>query len=341
MGSRYLSALAAAAALGLGCDAALPEVETARFACVDDAPLDDEVLPCGPEGWCVAGGCAPRLGCVEPDRTVGCTPPPSSGMSGPTPTRCEPVIAEGLAAVRCEPGLWTATQTSTRPANFEACDCPDGLHCVAFVGDAAARDPYAPDLRFLPDGGPLLSGESPERRTCVRACSEEDNCSAAHTCRPAAVERASSGQDRRRDTIAVCFPDLIAETSSTSSVAQPIADACRRTADCGTGEACQYRVDDVPDHPIEPIGAQTWSGRVAMVPHCVERVDSQQREANRPCTSGTDCLSGVCGGNARCRAPCDPADPAVPCERRNCVEEQVERTTGSGVIVDRVFVCDL
>ncbi|MEL6184909.1 MAG: hypothetical protein AAFU79_09820 [Myxococcota bacterium] len=323
-----------------GCDASLPVVETSRFACVDDEPFDDNILPCGPEGWCVEGGCAPRLGCTEAGRSEGCTPP-SAGGSGTSPTRCEPVFGSGFTAVRCEPGLWTPTQTSTRPADFAACSCPDGLHCVAFVGDGVSADGYAPDLRVLLGGGPALPGEVPERRTCVRACSVEDNCPAQHSCRPAAVERMPASEDRRRDTIAVCYPDLIAETSSTSSVAQPISDACRSTAECDRGQACQYRVDDVLDHPEEPIGSQTWGVRKALVPHCVERLDSQQREANRPCTSGTDCLSGVCGATARCRAPCDPENPAVPCERRSCVEETVERTTGTEVIVDRVFVCEL
>ncbi len=229
--------------------------------------------------------------------------------------------------MRCEGGA--ATETSTRPADGLTCACPDGLHCVAYLDRA---DP-APDLRYLPEGGPAPGPEIADRRMCVRACSEEGNCSADHTCRPAAVTRA----DGRLDAIAVCYPNVLTETSTTTRVVQPIPGVCRQDRDCGPGSVCQVQLDVVPDHPVAPFGA-AWGRRLAMVSRCASRTGLQLRDPPSACTLGSECSTGVCAGG-RCRVPCDPAD-VTSCGRRICRGEVVERLADGRRVGDRVHICE-
>lgn len=324
------TALCAAAVLSGACDLTLPQVAPERFACEDDVSLDNDRLPCGPEYWCVENACTPRLGCIEGD-LLGCDP---------ELRRCEPVVTDLVSAVRCEGGVHT--ETSTRPMAPDRCDCPDGLHCVAYLeGPDVAGDDYAPDLRFLPEGGAAPGQEVLERRLCVRACSEEDNCPGNHTCRPALVEGPALIETRgvERNTIAVCYPNVLAETSSTSTVTQPIQGVCQQAADCADMEVCRYAVDRVQDHPVAPIGA-SWDESFALVARCASRSGVQLREVGFVCTAGNECQTGICVG-MRCRAPCDPLRPEEGCDRRNCREEEVLRRTMTGaVVVDRLFACE-
>lgn len=332
-------------ALTSACGQALPEVEPSRFACENDAPLEGGLFPCGASHWCaedltrpgsVLGTCAPRLGCVEPELGFpGCDP---------DRRRCEPVVTPYLAAVRCEGGRHTST--STRPADPSACACPDGLHCVAYleggVEGGAAGDPFQPDLRFLPSGGAAPGPERPERRLCVRACSEEDNCPPGHTCRPARVEGPGLATERGldRNTIAVCYPDLIPETSTTSQVAQPRRGLCRDALDCPAMESCGYELEPVLDHPVAPIGS-AWGERLAFVARCAVR--SGRVGAGLGCTSGQECDSGVCL-RRDCVRPCDPAAPERACGQRVCIETRVMRSIARGDavidVVDWVSVCE-
>lgn len=321
------AAIANAAVLVLwtaaACDATLPDVAPARFACTDDLPLSGGELPCGADARCAEGLCRPRLGCDEVDGFEGCRR---------EVRRCEPVVTEALAAVRCEGGIHT--QTSTRPTSFETCDCPDGLHCVAFVDSATVGAADRPlDLRFLPSGGAALPGETPERRLCVRACSVEENCSANHTCRPAALERSGGGGDPRRDNLAVCYPDILPETSTVTPTIQVVTGACQQAEDCPGAETCEYRVVVVPPHPRAP--SEDWRGRRALVARCI----LDNRLGQPSCTDGNNCRSGICV-DGRCRAPCDPRAPQVACGNNNCVEREAERGTPTGPVVDRVRICD-
>lgn len=318
-----------------GCER-LPEVDPSAFACVDDQPLEDGRFPCGASHWCVEGACAPRLGCgvVSTERgPAACNDPGADPETDPI-RRCEPVLTPEVAAVRCERGI--ATSTTARPEDPVACDCPDGLHCVAWIGLPDPDDPeegFLPslDLRLLPSGGPRLPREVEAGRLCVRACSAEGNCPAAHTCRPALVERGRPPGSR--DTVAVCYPDIVPSTSTTSPAPQPLPRACLRDADCDDA-TCRYDVVRVPDHPAVALGEVWDHGAVAAA--CGPGVDP---DPGQTCTVGRECASGICI-RSRCRVPCDPASPAVPCRRRRCVAEAVARRTTDRTVRDRVFVCE-
>lgn len=315
-------------AVGFAACDGLPDVQPPNFACVDDQPLDDGSLPCGPGHHCVDGACVSRLDCQDPEASLpGCKRVVVSGVVRQV-ERCEPIRTELLSALQCVGGTFETTEgvvTSTRPANFQACDCEAGYQCVTWLEGPGL------DLRWLPEGGDPPGPERMEARYCAAACSQEANCGPNQTCRPTAT----AGTDgEARDTIAFCYPDFIVPTSSTSTVVQPIEGTCRHAADCGVGQGCRFNVEATADHPTHPIGADFWGGRAALIGRCA---DTQPGPI--ACERGEECFSGLCG-DGRCRVPCDPGAPEAACGRRLCLPASFERATVDGPVLDEVFVCE-
>lgn len=316
-----------------GCDAALPEVDPTRFACVDDREIGDGKLPCPEAQFCFEQQCTDRWSCDDrTDGNPGCRP---------DTTRCEPIFNARTSAARCLSGVHTSTTVIPDPV--ESCDCPDGLHCVAF---AAGYDDGAYPLFMLPEGGPLpaaelgLAGERVERRRCVRACSSEINCPADHTCRPAVVvsEAVRLGVEPLRNTIGACYPNTLVDTSTTTPPEQPDPDACRQTADCEEpNRGCRARLSAVRDHPDPrfPAGA-ALGGNDALLTRCETAVSGQSA-----CAVGEEvnCASGVCF-DGRCSVLCDPQDPITACQNNTCRPTRVTRTRPDGTVAtDDVFIC--
>ena len=119
------------------CTTELPAIDPAKLACTGDTPLASGALPCPDTHYCGAlearvgaaptpEACLPRFDCRIPLATRdGCDP------EGLRQQRCDAVINEETAAVRCFNG--THTSTSAIPPASGACDCPDGTYCVAWL----------------------------------------------------------------------------------------------------------------------------------------------------------------------------------------------------------------
>ena len=305
----------------LGCTAELPNVDPLRFACEDDALFGGNT-PCGSDGYCLEGLCAERLGCNLPSGTPGCTGPADPGIpiANTDPTRCDAVLGASSVAVRCQSGVHTVS--STRPRDFDRCDCAvdpavpeaEQLLCATLAG--LPGDGGYP-LYVLPEGGPLPSAELgvadelDEARMCVRGCASDANCPASHTCRPAAVvnDNLLGGIDAQRQVLGVCYPNIVVPTSSTATVVQPDPDVCAKPQDCGEDNdvvTCSLRIFDVPDHPETPIG-EAWSERRAFVGRCINR-GTLLTEGTGCAESAASCASGVCF-RGRCARICDPNEP--------------------------------
>lgn len=314
-------------ALSTACSFDLPNVPPERFACIEEAPAPDGLLPCPESHWCVEGDCLPRFSCdTEQTGRPGCTF---------ASTRCEPVVTPYSSAVRCESGIHTSTSAR---ASSSACGCADGLHCVAFAAEGASTS-YP--LYLLPEGGALESvdAEVEDWRMCLRACSSEANCPANHTCRLAAVDDAAAraSDERGRFTVGVCFPEEIV-TSSVALEMQPQPDACQASSECpaGTNQGCVYSVETVADHPDVPAG-EAWDN-AAIVGRC-DGFSSGLVEVGIGCLMGSNCKTGLCV-NGRCALPCNPRTPLL-CPTSRCAAREVERNRGNlPPVVDSVFVCD-
>lgn len=307
---------------GAACLSDLPEVEPPAFACLDDAPLEGGELPCGPAHRCENEVCVPRLDCADQGGGFG---------TCPDLTRCEVVSDAYLSSVQCLSGIHVAT--STRPSTPFNCSCPEGLICAAYMnGPDLSGTAFAPDLRVLPSGGAAPGVEVQARRMCVRACSGEADCTAGHTCRPALVEGpgVSTTRGLERNTVGVCYPDVIPETSATSTVVQAISDICYDDGDCDAAnlEACNYLEEPIADHPVAPIG-EGWQNR-AYIPRCKVR-----RSRPPSCTQDSNCASGICLGN-RCRQPCDPRTPRCA-GSAECLEEEL---MDGARLLDRIYLCE-
>lgn len=314
------------------CSFDLPVVQPERFACFDETPEADGLLPCPDTHWCVQGECIPRLSCnTEDTGRPGCLT---------ESTRCEPVVTPYSSAVQCERGIHTSTSAR---ATSSACDCADGLHCVAF---ASGRDSTTYPLYLLPEGGPLapgelgIDGEIEDWRMCLRACSSEANCPPNHTCRVAAVQNAEamSSEERSRFTLGVCFPEQIV-TSSVALEMQPQPDGCQSNAECARGMTnvgCVYSVETVADHPAVPAGS-AWES-AAIVGRC-DGFAGGLAEVGIGCLKGSDCKTGLCVAT-RCAQPCNPLTPQR-CPTARCAPRAVERNRGTRPPIDDVvYVCD-
>ncbi len=313
---------------GPGCTPELPTVPAENFYCEDGVGPEGGNYQCPTSHWCSQNQCLPRLGCTDPGGFEGC----ESGLR-----RCEPVYSEFTTAVRCEGGIHTST--SVRPPPGSGCDCPDGLHCAFLAGS----DGY--ELYLSQDGqsSQWLSGSvRPDSLFCVRACSNEANCSAGHTCRPALMDGAAPEKGRLNEvhTVGVCYPNRLVETSSTSTVTQPDPKSCLQASDCPDEDACRYRIEVVADHPTAPIGTK-WTGKRALVPQCVSRaITGALKVPGQGCTEGTECSTGLCI-SGRCSRICDPDDPFEACNLRNCVSRVADRRVDADTMVtDAVFVCE-
>ncbi|MCK6550761.1 hypothetical protein L6R52_33295 [Myxococcota bacterium] len=340
------SAALAAFSAPLACTTELPAIDPAKLACTSDTALPSGELPCPETHWCgpiearvgaaiVPEVCLPRLDCRVPLATRdGCDPEETREA------RCDAVINDETAAVRCFGG--THTTTSAIPADLDACDCPDGTYCVAFADDPAVPPGDAFPLYLLPSGTALpvgrlgVRGEVPERRRCVRACGSEQDCPGAHTCRAAAVVTPGllAEPSSTRSTIGVCYPDFLTNTST-----QAVPGACESDADCPVSasiEPCRIVTRGVPDHPTVPAGA-AWPSHSALEKRCGSESSTLQGEG-RGCSRSSDCISGACV-SGKCAPTCAPGRERcfsnAPCEA-----VLVERTDGMGrAVEDRVFVC--
>lgn len=339
--SRLVTLAVALAAVALAaCTTELPAVDPTAFACTDDRPADDGLLQCPASHWCDEGGCAPRLGCLEPDSAVpGCRE---------NVRRCDLVTSAEISAAACVSGLHT--ETSTPVADLDGCPCPDGLHCVALAHvDTASSSRALPLYMFpttlrparLPAASLGAAGELAYGRMCVRACSSELDCPAGSTCRPTAVLEPSTlaGSDQGRHTIGACYPNVLATTSTPTD--QPDPSICRARVDCSApgrlDSSCVVRIDPVDDHPTRPIG-DAWSERVAIIPHCVEAGGGSTPDGIG-CTEDSGCRSGICF-ERRCARLCDPALPESCALLQTCNEVQIERPLSGGrVLYDRINLC--
>lgn len=348
------------------CTTELPAVAPDAFACSSDAPLASGELPCPEDAWCSADPCVarrdcpelqeapavlptdltctPRLGCLIPSASrAGCDPEGRCGTPGFDCLRCEAVLGEETAAVRCEGGIHTAT--SAPPLDPERCECPDGTFCAVYAdtgADLAPGPEGAFPLYVLPPGAALPAGmlgiraEVPGRKVCVRGCGSELDCPGGHTCRAAAVVNGGLlAGGAGRSTIGACWPDLLTTTST-----QPDPRACREHAGCpapGMIEPCRFTVITVPDHPSAPIGA-SFGPRLAIAGQCATTpLPLQDRDEG--CTKSSDCKSGICR-EGRCTIPCDPGNPDVCAANRGCGDFLVLRDLPNGEILeDRVTVC--
>lgn len=333
-------ATALVALAGVACTTELPAVDPTLLACVDDRVADDGRLQCPASHWCQAGGCAPRLGCQEPDSQVpGC----AEGLR-----RCDLVTSADSSATTCASGLHT--QTSTPVVALDECPCPDGLHCVALADVRTASTPRALPLYHLPTtlrparlpaAALGAVGERTYGRLCVRACSSERDCPAGATCRATAVLAPSTvaGAELGRHTVGMCYPNVL--TTTTTLAEQLERDACRARVDCTVrfGQLdgdCVVRVDRVLDHPTRPAG-EAWGERFALVPHCVS--DPNGTIDGGGCTEDTACQSGVCVSR-RCARLCDPSLADSCGASQACNEVEVERDLASGrTLYERLFVC--
>ena len=323
----------------VGCDAQIPEIDPTLLACEDDVPFGEGLLPCPAQQACFEQRCTRRWQCDDrQDGNPGCTP---------DTTRCEPAFGEWTSRVQCVSGVHTSSTTIPDPGD-SACDCPDGLFCVAYAG---AETSEGLPLYLLPEGGDLPSdmlGTASEQRVfrrCVRACSSEVNCPPDHTCRPAAAvtEAFSSERDRLRNTVGVCYPNTLVDTSTTVRPPQPDVRTCRQNADCvsfGPGQGCRAENQTVADHPDYPAGDAAREGleNVAIVTRC-DAIPAGAGTPNSGCTSSPACGSGVCLGG-RCRTLCDPQDPITACGSASCgpvlVTREIDRTTS---VSDELFLC--
>ena len=137
----------------------------------------------------------------------------------------------------------------------------------------------------------------------------------------------------------MCFPNLLAETSSTSTVTQPVVGACLEDVDCGLELDCRYEAEPVSDHPTRPVGP-FWAGRFALVGRCASTLDFSGKPSGRSCLSSNECFSGLCA-SGRCRIPCDPRTPEQACGSRLCLQEDVVFSTGLRDVEDTVHLCEL
>lgn len=329
-------------AFGLSaCTAELPRVDFAELACVDDAPLsEDGPLPCPATHHCVQGQCSPRLNCTRGGSEDGCER---------EVTRCGLSSNEHVSSVACESGLYVLT--STKAPDPVDCACPAGspgddepLLCVAMAGRPTEG---AYPLFVLPEGGALPSdalgvpAEVPEWRWCVIPCSSESSCPPDHTCRPAAVvtDNLLADQGEGRHTVGVCYPNRLFVPTSTvvEGPEEPDPEVCLAGVDCADsplGRACQYQIEEVPDHPFFPAG-EAWDQR-AFMGRC--RSPSGLTPTGMGCPAGADatCVTGICNGN-RCRRICDfetNVDDLCLCDAVD-----VSRRSGGVVVTDSIHLC--
>jgi hypothetical protein len=346
MKTRALSSSMAFSAFLISCPGDLPAVDPGAFACMDDAPLKDGTLPCPDSSWCNREECSPRLGCFVPGATrPGCDPDRSCEMRFMGCRRCDARFNTLTDAVICESGVHTST--SVRPKDLDTCACPDGTNCVA-AQDAPPTGAYQlyllPPMTPLPIGKLGFTKENIALRMCVRACSNELDCSADHTCRATAVVSSDllAHPDSKRHTIGTCYPDRLVSTSSLSSIIQPNPIACDDALECtemGVPGPCQYRVIEIPDHPTVPAG-EGWGEHMAMIAECIGEMTGANFVANDlGCTQGDQCASGVCQ-TGRCAIPCNPLRAGSCPGVRRCNDVSVSRTLPKGkVLEDRVHVC--
>lgn len=334
------------ALLGLAaCDAQLPDISPEQFACFDDRPSGDGTLPCLASDFCFEAQCTRRWDCNDrSDGAPGCRP---------DTTRCELVlgtvdpdeqaIGSYTAAVRCMSGVHTST--TTIPQDRVRCECPDGLVCVAYGGAPGEAD-YP--LFVLLEGGALptdqlgISGETVSLRRCVRACSGEVDCPADHSCRPAAVvnARLQPEGDSGRQTVGVCYPNVVVDTSTTTRPPAPDPAMCRQNADCAAGQVCRAGLFTLDDHPVFPAGdARGPTTDVVWATRCAQDAAGLGMVGSG-CTTSPGCGSGVCL-NGRCQRLCDPLDAITACRLAPCRATRVERTLpdGESTVSDQVFLC--
>ena len=320
--------------LASACSTEIPDVRPEAFACTSDGPDEGAESACPETHWCVnetpgepTGRCTPRFGCEDPEALrPGCT----DGLF-----RCEPVFGGHSSAVRCESGVHTST--SVRPLDGE-CACPDGLHCVAFAETGLAGYPLfvLPRGARMPIGQLGVTGEIGDRRMCARACTSELDCSADHTCRPAAVVNGDLLADpSSRHTIAVCYPNRLVPTSTIVAFEQPDPTACRSAVECGMGP-CQFRAEIVADHATVPAGPAWPRAHVAMISRCVGGRQDSLTEDGRACLESVQCRSGACF-DGRCKTPCDPERPR--CNTR-CQSRELTRDVAGVTVYDHTFLCD-
>jgi len=322
------------------CQADLPDIPPERFACT--VRLRRSQLQCPQSHWCKDERCSPRLGCTEPLATEPACP---DGVS-----RCEPELNGEVAAMSCEPGLYTLT--STTPIDPERCTCPEPFLCVAFA-EGPTRDREAYPLFVLPPGdAPVslpsgsfgISGERTELRVCSRACSSELDCPAEHTCRAAAVIQSGLVDNpvSTRHTIGVCYPNRLM-TVTASSAAQPDQSFCADIGDCGPflGRpvgVCQAQTILIPDHPTVPAGP-AWGTRTAVIQRCVQQTGGLI-PPGRGCTRTDLCETGICF-EFNCAILCNPEE-IEPCTgNRACFPATVERQAPGGQAPqpDLIHIC--
>lgn len=332
--------------LQAACIVSLPEVPAERFACEDDTRAEDGLFPCPETHACVEEACTPRLNCRRPALDAeGCEPELE---------RCELIIQDQLARVGCLRGL--QFETSTRPPGLlDTCACPDGTYCVGASHPGGVAEALAPALFVLtPDSGPSLpvgrfgiERELESARVCARACGSEADCSAGHTCRPAAVLQAQllERETSSRSTVGVCMPDVLPETDDAELQLDP--EACYdgefcREAKGRTEGICQANPGSAPDHPELPIGEAGWGLRRVLRTHCVPRPSSSFKDPGLGCLVHEECSSQVCF-QGRCAQLCDP-HRAESCGGggRGCRDRLIVRPLPAAgpTIEDRVFLCD-
>lgn len=292
------------------CTTELPQVDFAQLACDGDEALSGGVLPCPASHSCVQGQCTPRLSCTQVGDRDGCVREVE---------RCEVEVTDLVSRVACTSGLYAITSTKAPdPVN---CGCPaasdnDDVHllCVAMAG--SPREGAYP-LFVLPEGGALPSqrlgvpAEVPDWRWCSVPCSSDASCPADHTCRPAAVvtDSLQADQGTGRQTIAVCYPNRLFVSSSSTAEPRPEPDPeiCLSGSGCDQSSqtrACQYQVERVLDHPFFPAG-EAWGDRRAFFGRCVDK--GRLTPIGMGCVEGSDaaCVTGICDQRS-CARICDP-----------------------------------
>jgi hypothetical protein len=321
------------AILAAACTTSIPPVAPEQFACDSDEPLASGELQCPESHWCDQFACRPRLGCTEPDRS-------QPGCDRGAQRRCDPVLNDLTTAVECSGGNHTIT--STAPID-DACNCPDQgpggtpLFCAHIAEGISGLYPLfvTQPGQALPTGQFGIEGENVDFRWCVRACADEVDCPASHTCRPAPlVTDQLLASPSSRHTIGVCYPNYLVASSSTADRPQPDPDTCLANEDC-FGQTCQFNLENVADHPTLGIGA-AWEQKRGIVAHCTPGTGALA-DPGRGCTRDTECKNGLCEGG-KCQRPCNPAFGSCDV----CLSREVERTVpGSDIIVvDTVHVCE-